>query len=100
MGYRKMGVEIRDKEWVYLETRENLGLDCLGVCVASVETIIVDPKLKGKPRMDTQIHEFVHAFYPDLAEDSVECFASQLSDFMWDIGYRAANKKSKLKQHD
>ena len=91
----KIDATIRSDTWEIQETRENLGLDCLGVCVADAKVIITDPKLRGKTRLEVLVHEFAHAFFPDLEEDVVDQFGGQLGDVMWSLGYRRSKHKSK-----
>lgn len=49
-----------------------------GRCDWSARTIAIRRSLKGIHAIDTVAHEFTHAFFPDLAEDSVNEFATQL----------------------
>ena len=91
----KIHTQIRSDMWEVLETRENLGIDCLGVCVGAMKTIITDPQLRGKPRLDVLIHEFTHAYFQDIEEDVVDTFATQLSELLWSLGYRKNKSKSK-----
>lgn len=53
------------------------------------KAITVDKRLKGKLELDTCIHEFTHAPLWELAsEEFVEQFATDLTNFLWRMGYR------------
>lgn len=58
-----------------------------------------DPKTKGKriavwsrltglTELDTTIHECIHAGLPDIKEDTVSEFATDLARVLWRLGYR------------
>lgn len=53
-----------------------------------VEKILVDDRLKGRSRMDTEIHEFLHAANPSMCEEYVKSQANDLSRILWALGYR------------
>ena len=57
-----------------------------GRCDWSTRTIAIRRSLKGLHAIDTVAHEFTHAFFPDLAEDSVNEFATQLVALLKDCG--------------
>jgi hypothetical protein len=51
-------------------------------------TIWIDARLRGLKRLDTLIHETVHAERPDLSEDEVLTLASNIAKVLWGEGYR------------
>lgn len=50
--------------------------------------ILIDDRLAGKKRLDTEIHEFLHAAFPDLSEEAVTETATDLARILWSLGYR------------
>jgi len=54
----------------------------------SKEKILIDDRLAGRSRLDTEIHEFVHAANPTLSEDHVARQATELARILWQLGYR------------
>ena len=79
-------LNLRGVEWNLEFTKENLGLDEYGVCVFDNQRIIVEPKLKGTLRLDTVIHELLHACLPDTAEHSICQTASSIAQALVDMG--------------
>lgn len=41
-----------------------------------------------KDRMDTTIHEAIHAIRPELDEDAVASTATDIARLLWKLGYR------------
>lgn len=50
--------------------------------------ILIDKRLQGRRRLDTEIHEFLHFANPDHSEDAVTQQASDLAKILWALGYR------------
>ncbi len=46
------------------------------------------PHLRGQRRLDAELHEMLHACFPDLDEDAVGTAASDMARFLWRVGYR------------
>lgn len=44
--------------------------------------------LTGQTRLDTELHEALHACLPDIDEEVVQRTATELSTFLWKAGYR------------
>ncbi len=55
--------------------------------------ILIDDRLVGKKKLDTEIHEFLHAAYPDLNEEAVCETATDLAKILWMLGYRLNEDK-------
>lgn len=51
-------------------------------------TLLVDSKLRGRTRLETEIHEALHACFWDMSEEAVDETANSLALFLWKIGYR------------
>ena len=50
--------------------------------------ISISTKLRGKRLMDVIIHEALHAEDPDASEEWVEAAGTNISAFLWKMGYR------------
>lgn len=51
--------------------------------------VLIDRKLKGRVRLETEIHEGIHAcFGKTISEESVTQAASDLAKILWALGYR------------
>jgi len=50
--------------------------------------ILIDEKLTGRPRLETIIHECLHACYPTVSEEHITESARDLSRVLWTLGYR------------
>lgn len=51
-------------------------------------TIEIDPRLKGKRRLETLIHEMIHHRHPHWTEEKVEAEGEVLARFLWKHGIR------------
>jgi len=54
--------------------------------------IVIDDRLRGKELLNTYIHETIHALKWNLTEDQVTQMADDLSQLLWDLGYRLKGK--------
>lgn len=45
-------------------------------------TIWIDPRSKGKARLEVLIHEYFHHLWPDMPEDEVGAKSALLADFL------------------
>lgn len=89
-----MKVTIRGKSWDFRFVKR-LAKDTLGHCdhpEKQAKTIRVLNSLKGEERLDTVIHEALHAAHWDLAEDAVNQTATDLAKLLWRLGYRRAGE--------
>ncbi len=59
----------------------------LGLCHPNGK-IEIDPRLTGKLRLDTLIHEYLHFQFPCLTEEFVDSEASNMARFLWKHGVR------------
>lgn len=50
--------------------------------------IVVRGALRGEHRLDSLIHEMLHASCWDLAEETVERTATEIARALWRLGYR------------
>jgi len=51
-------------------------------------SITVDTRLKGRDKLDTLIHELLHAEHPDMSEEDVERTATNIASVLWGEGWR------------
>ena len=56
-------------------------------------TIEIDPRLKGKRRLETRIHEMLHHRNPHWTEEKVETEGEILARFLWKHGVRTLDTK-------
>ena len=68
----------------------------LGHCLKDREKSFIYFPIKGVRKLDlsTIIHEFTHAFFWDLKEESVEEVDNFLSEHLWNIGLRKRKRKN------
>lgn len=52
------------------------------------ERVLIDSKLKGRVRLETEIHEFLHAANPTQSEEHVTRQGADLARILWCLGYR------------
>jgi hypothetical protein len=52
------------------------------------ERVLVDSRLKGRSRLETEIHEFLHASNPTHSEEHVTQQGRDLARILWCLGYR------------
>lgn len=50
--------------------------------------VLIDERLKGRARLNTEIHEYLHAANPTLSEEHVTQQGDDLSRILWALGYR------------
>lgn len=65
--------------WAYLPDAKN---------PAMKRKILIDSSLKGRPRMETIIHECLHACYPTVSEEHITDSARDIARVLWTLGYR------------
>ena len=55
--------------------------------------ILIDERLKGRALLETEIHEAMHACFPQLSEETVTEAARDLARILWALGYRVDVEK-------
>jgi hypothetical protein len=65
--------------WAYLPDHKNPKLE---------KKILVDERLTGRSRLETELHEFCHAANPTKSEEAVTQEAKELARILWSLGYR------------
>ncbi len=69
--------------WTYMPDPKNLNV---------IKKVLIDERLTGRARMNTEIHEFLHAANPTQSEEHVTQQGDDLTRILWALGYR-------LKEH-
>jgi hypothetical protein len=77
-------IRVRNEEWAALFSSRTPMLQRLewGKCDHDLRVFAVRASLRGVDAVDTAIHEFTHAYFPDIAEESVNEFSTQLAEFL------------------
>jgi len=81
-----MLVRIRGKKWTVQDAR------LYGLCTHATRTIDVQVGRGAKNRMDTLIHEVLHALRPRWGEKKVCEIAKTLTVVLWKDGYRRGRR--------
>jgi hypothetical protein len=50
--------------------------------------VLIDARLRGRVRLETEIHEALHQLFPDLAEETVTAAGRDLARILYALGYR------------
>ena len=50
--------------------------------------ILIDKRLTGRKRLRIELHEFLHAAFPDMAEDVIDARSSELCRILCALGYK------------
>jgi len=50
--------------------------------------VLIDERLRGRARLNTEIHEFLHAANPTQSEEHVTQQGNDLTRILWSLGYR------------
>tara|TARA_Y100000401_G_scaffold112632_1_gene112303 strand:+ start:4415 stop:4693 length:279 start_codon:yes stop_codon:yes gene_type:complete len=58
------------------------------------QKVLIDEKLKGRQRLETECHEWLHAANPQLSEEAVTQDAKDLSKILWALGYRITSNNN------
>lgn len=52
--------------------------------------VLVDSRLKGRPKLETIVHEVLHVLTPSASEEHITLSARDLARVLWALGYREA----------
>ena len=67
------------------------GTESLGLCDPPFlphKKITIDPNVPEAELLDTIVHEALHGCYWDLGEEAISEAASDISQLLWNCGYR------------
>jgi hypothetical protein len=88
---RTLRVQIDGKpwRWVYKRIPQNSdGLTIYGKCDWATRTVSISLSIDGLDRLDTEIHEALHAMQGFASEEHVTEVATTLAGLLWRLGYR------------
>lgn len=56
--------------------------------------VLIDSRLKGRARLETELHEALHVSFPQMSEDTITVTARDISRVLWFLGYRVQEDKA------
>lgn len=65
--------------WTFMPDPKNLTVK---------KKVLIDERLTGRQRLNTEIHEFLHAANPTQSEEHVSQQGDDLTRILWALGYR------------
>jgi len=65
--------------WAYLPDVKNPLLE---------RKILIDSRLKNRSRLETEIHEALHASFPQMSEETITQAGADIARILWALGYR------------
>lgn len=71
--------------------RKLLRRNAVGLVEDGDDTIYIDPRLKGRKKMEILIHEALHILFPKMTEKAVIENSVELTKMLWAEGYRQAD---------
>jgi len=78
--------KVNDKRILWRYTK--LVGKAVGWCYHEERKILIGNKLRGRRKLDTEIHEYLHLVNPTLSEEAVSQQATDLAKILWTLGYR------------
>lgn len=54
----------------------------------AIERVIINQRLTGRVRLETEIHEYMHIANPTHSEEHVTLAAKELARILYSLGYR------------
>lgn len=88
---RTLRVQIDGKPWRWVYKRipqSNDGMTVYGKCDWATRTVSISRSIDGLDRLDTEIHEALHAMQGFASEEHVTEVATTLAGLLWRLGYR------------
>lgn len=73
--------------------REN----ALGLAWKGSGLIELDPRLKGRQRLEVLVHESLHHLFIDASEETVDATGRKIAALLWAQGYRRVDVHDKPK---
>lgn len=58
-------------------------------------TVYIDPRLKGKKRLEIYLHECLHVLNPEDSEEQIVYKSVALTKILWKEGYRRVDNHDK-----
>lgn len=87
---RRFTIAGKPWRWVYRRMRLNFGL-----CDYGSRTVTIDstPSTAGLVRLDTEVHEALHALQAFATEEHTADTASTVAGILWELGYRLTEQQ-------
>ena len=73
--------------WLYRSLRR-IKPTTLGLCDWDAKTVTICKSCEGLERLDTELHEALHAIQGFASEEHTEEVATTLANILWSLGYR------------
>ena len=87
-----MRIAIGKKQWTVRHVTDvppcDKDVDLEGLCVYTDRTIYVRKDIKGRMRMEVEIHELMHAIDQNLQHNRLAGISWELARALWKMGYR------------
>lgn len=83
----KVIIEGSQWRWVYRSLRRTRPVT-LGLCDWEKKTVTICTSCEGLERLDTELHEALHATQFFASEEHTEEVATTLAQILWKLGYR------------
>ncbi len=98
----RLGATMQFRLWmsvwkIFFVKKISLGDDFVGECDPNTKTISVLKSTNGRLRLDTLIHEMLHAVLPEKNELWVNSVATDMTNVLWEYGYRNASETKSAK---
>jgi hypothetical protein len=84
---KKFTINDKPWNWVYRSLRR-LRPTTLGLCDWDSSTVTICTSCEGLDRLDTEIHEALHAMQGFASEEHTESVATTIAKILWELGYR------------
>lgn len=91
MSDKSIPCKIRNKRWtlVFTKNPKIIQRGTWGTVKSWLKIIAIHPDQKGRTAISTVIHEWLHAFFPDLSENAVLQAESELVALLDSLGMLA-----------
>lgn len=66
-----------------------------GLAYDEANKIHIDSRLRGKTKLATYIHEYLHILFPDFSENRILEIESQMATYLWNLNYRQVDNKKR-----
>lgn len=66
-----------------------------GLAYNEANKIHIDSRLRGKTKLATYIHEYLHILFPDFSENRILEIDSHMATYLWNLNYRQVDNKKR-----
>jgi hypothetical protein len=89
----KFIIDGKSWSWVYRSLKQTKPR-ILGLCDWASTKVTICTSCEGIERLDTELHEALHAMQGFASEEHTEQVATTLAQILWKIGYRRSEEPS------